>query len=316
MKNSLYFILFLFIVKSTYAETNLEFQKISFSRDDVELSALYKKGENFLFVADKLSNRSIYKVIFEKNRFYSKELIDLSKLKGHNLYFAKALFLKHAGHIINSPFDLEGLTSCKEDYYLVNERVRHILKISKNNIKRLNIDFSPAFKAEGHPLEKISRNAGFEGIAADCENQRLYIAQERSPRGIITYNFKTNKVESTFLFENKNTEWGSSDFADLHYENGFLYLLERNEHKISKYDLKKKKIVSSVKFGDLKGIHLRQLYKTGETYGLSEGLTMTKDQIVIGIDNNKNKISQKGQKVFKLKGNYSSIIFYKRPKNF
>ena len=58
------------------------------------------------------------------------------------------------------------------------------------------------------------------------------------------------------------------------------------------------------------------MYKTGEPYGLAEGLTMDQDSIYIGIDNNKNKLSKKAKKSFGLKGNFSSIIIYRRPKGF
>jgi hypothetical protein len=300
----------------SFAHQSLVFQKISFNRDNVELSALFKQNDDLLFVGDKLSNRAIYKVTLEKNRFYYKELIDLSKLKGHNAYFAKALLFKHAGKVIHSPFDLEGLTACGDTYYIANEQVRHILKVSNGKLEKLDINFFPPFKKQGYPLEKISTNAGFEGIAIDCKNQTLFIAQERSPRGILIYDLKNKKLKESILFENKKSKWGSSDFADLHYHNGFLYLLERNEHLITKYDLAKKKVVDSVSFGKIGKIHLRELYDSGEIFGLAEGLTITKDQIIIGIDNNRNKISKKGEKAFKVKGNFSSIIFYKKPKGF
>jgi hypothetical protein len=309
-------LLAIFITSSSYAHRNLVYQDISFSRDNIELSSLFKKGDELLFVGDKLSNRAIYKVISEKGRFYNKEIVNLSKLKGHNSYFAKALLLKHAGKIIHSPFDLEGITSCGNTFYLANEQVRHILKIDQGKLEKLNINFFPPFKKQGYPLAKIARNAGFEGIAIDCKSQTLFIAQERSPRGIIVYDLKNKKIKESILFDNKETKWGSSDFADLHYANGFLYLLERNEHFISKYDLNKKEIVETVSYGKVKNIHLRELYDSGERFGLAEGLTITNDQIIIGIDNNKSKISKKGEKSFGLKGKFSSIIYYKRPKGF
>jgi hypothetical protein len=318
MKNLNLLLIFNLIVFSNLscAHKNLAFEKISFNRDNIELSALFKKHDDLLFVADKLSNRAIYKVVFEQKTFYYKEIINFSNLKGHNSYFASALLLKHAGKILNIPFDLEGLAACGETYYVANERVRHILKISNGKLEKLDIDFSSIFKKAGFPLNKISNNAGFEGIDIDCEAQTLYIAQERSPRGILIYDLKNKKFKQSILFENINTKWGSADFADLHYSNGFLYLLERNAHLVTKYDLKKNKIVSSVSFGNLKNIHLRELYDTNEIFGLAEGLSMTNDQIIIGIDNNKNKISKKGQKAFETKGDFSSIIFYKRPKGF
>ncbi len=306
----------LFTSLTTAASAELKFDKIYFNRDEIELSALTKKGDDLLFVGDKLSNRAIYKVTFEKNRFYYTNYLDLSKLTGHTPYFAKALLLEHAGKIVKNPFDLEGVTYCGDTFYLINEQVRHVLKIKDSTLTNMKVPFEKTFKEVGFPLHKVSRNAGFEGIAADCKNSKLYIAQERSPRGIIKVDIKSGKVEDHFLFSNKETKYGSMDYADLHYENGFLYLLERNEHLITKYDLQKKKIVTSVSFNKLDNIKLRELYDSGEIFGLAEGLTMSKERIFIGVDNNMAPLSKKSQKKYNLKGNFSSIIIYKRPKGF
>jgi hypothetical protein len=299
----------------TYAD-ELKFEKIYFNRDTIEMSGLVKKGNDLLFVGDKLSNRSIYKIVFEKERFYYKDYINLSDLSGHKTYFTKALIFKHGGRIVKSPFDLEGLSFCGNDFYLVNEQVRHLLKVSKNKIHQYEIDFESAFKKLKYPMDKIATNAGFEGVAIDCKNNLAYIAQERSPRGIFQIDLKTQKITDSFLFNNKETKNGSNDYADLYFENGFLYLLERNNHLITKYSIKEKKIVASMSFGKLTSIHLRELYKTGEPYGLAEGLTMSKDQIYIGIDNNGNPISKKGIEAYKIKGNFSSLLIYQRPKDF
>ena len=165
-------------------------------------------------------------------------------------------------------------------------------------------------------MGKISTNAGFEGVAIDCENDIAYIAQERSPRGIFKVDLKTQKILETFLFNNETGKRGSNDYADLYFENGFLYMLERNNHLISKYSIKDKKVVSTVSFGKLPNIHLSELYDTGEPFGLAEGMTMSNDQIYIGIDNNGKPISKKGSELFNLKGSFSSLIIYQRPKGF
>jgi hypothetical protein len=300
---------------SAFAD-DLKFEKIYFNRDTIEMSGLTKKGNDLLFVGDKLSNRSIYKIIFEKDRFYYKSYINLSDLSGHKMYFTKALLFKHGGRIVKSPFDLEGLSFCGNDFYLVNEQVRHLLKISKNKIFQYEIDFEAEFKKLKYPLSKISTNAGFEGVAVDCKNEIAYIAQERSPRGIFKVDLKTQKVLESFLFNSETGERGSNDYADLYFENGYLYLLERNNHLISKYSIKDKKIVSSVSFGKLPNMHLTELYDTGEVFGIAEGMTMSKDQIYIGLDNNGKPISKKGADTYKLKGSFSSLIIYQRPKGF
>lgn len=299
-----------------FADDDLKFDKILFNRDNLEISSLILIENKLLFVADKLSNRAIYQIKFESERFYYSNYIDLTKLQNHNKYFTQALLFKHAGRIVKSPFDLEGLSHCGETFYLVNEQVRHVLKVSNNKLEQLPIDFFPIYEKNKFPLEKISTNAGFEGVAVDCKNEILYIAQERSPRAIIQVNLKTMKVEDMFMISNIEKKTGSSDFSDLHLEGNYLYLLERNEYKISKLDLKTKKIISTVNFGNTGKMHLKEIYATGEPFGLAEGLTMNKDTIYIGVDNNNSKLTPKAEEVFKLKGNFSSIILYKRPEGF
>jgi hypothetical protein len=119
-----------------------------------------------------------------------------------------------------------------------------------------------------------------------------------------------------FLISNEETKYGSKDFTDLYYENDHLYILKRNSHKIMKYNLKDRKEIKTVSFGHTQKVHLREIYNTGEAYGLAEGLAMTSDTIYIGVDNNKSKITDKAQKAFGVKGSYSSIIIYKRPTGF
>lgn len=310
--------LFLGLLLSFNAQAiqDLKFEKILFNRDNSEISGLTLKDGELLFVADKLSNRAIYKVSFENDRFFYTNYLDISKLQGHNSYFAKALLFKHGGRNVKSPFDLEGLTYCNNNYYLANEQTRHILKVNKKSIRQLKINFDKIFKKLGTPLSKISTNAGFEGIAIDCKNKILYVAQERQPRAIIIVNLKTNKPIDIFQTKSEKNNKVAPSYSDIHFENGFLYILERNSHIITKLDTKTKKIISQVKYGKTNNLHLKEIYNTGEPYGLAEGLTMDKNKIYLALDNNKNKLSKKAQDTYKLKGNFSSILIYKRPKGF
>lgn len=312
----------LFLLISTFFITNLlsaeqlKFEKIIFNRDNSEISGLFLKDGQLLFVADKLSNRAIYKVRYENDRFFYKNYIDISKLNGHSSYFAKALLFKHGGRIVKSPFDLEGLTACGDTFYLANEQARHILKIDRKSITNLGIDFNAAFKKFGTPLNKVSTNAGFEGLTVDCKNKILYIAQERQPRAIIVVDLNTNKTVDMFQTPSVKKGKISPDYTDMYFENDFLYVLERNAHQILKIDPKTKKVIATKKFGHTDSLHLRDIYDTGEPYGLGEGLAMSDKQIFIGVDNNKNPISKKAEEAFKVKGKFSAIMIYTRPKGF
>ena len=312
----IYWLLLYFFTLASWATEHLKFEKIIFNRDDTEISGLLYQNDHLLFVADKLSNRAIYKIKMENDRFFYKTYIDLSQLQGHTQYFSQALLFRHAGRIIKSPFDLEGIASCDNDYYLANEQTRHILKVNTNEMKKLEIDFSNIFKKFGHPLEEIETNAGFEGLAIDCENQILYIAQERQPRAIIVVDIKKMIPIDIFVTPGKGVGKVNPDYADLYFENGYLYILERNFHHILKVDPKTKKVVKKFAYGETNHLHLKEIYQTKEPYGLAEGLAMSKDQIFIGIDNNKNQISEKAQKAFGLKGKFSSLLIYTRPKDF
>lgn len=314
--NKIYlFLAFLFSFEA-YSAKELTFEKIIFNRDDSELSGLYLLDNELLFVADKLSNRAIYKVRYENDRFFYTNYLDISKLQGHNSYFAKALLFKHGGRMVKSPFDLEGITYCNDNFYIANEQARHILKVNKRSIERLKIDFEPIFKKLGTPLSKISTNAGFEGITIDCKNQILYVAQERQPRAVIVIDLKTKEPIDIYQTEVPKGNKVSPSYADIHFEKGHLYLLERNSHLITKINAKTKKVISRYQFGTTNSLHLRDIYDTGEPYGLAEGLAMDSNRIYIAVDNNKNKLTTKAQKSFKLKGNFSSLIIYKRPKGF
>ena len=299
-----------------FSATPLVFEKIFFNQDEIEVSGLYHDGKDLLFVGDKLSNRAIYKVNFDKTRFSYTKYIDLKNMKGHNTYFTNVLAFSQNGKVIKSPFDFEGLTACGSTFYIVNEQVRHIVKITKSSLTNLNLEFQKFFKKIKYPLSSIPRNAGFEGLTADCKNQKLYIAQERDPRGIIVVDLKKNEVEKSFLFSDEKKKGISRSFSAIHYENENLYMLERLEHRILKYNLKLQKVISEVSFDQLKNINLKEVYKTEEKYGLVEGLSMTKNHIYLGVDNNKNPLSKKAETQYNLKGNFSSILLFKRPKGF
>ena len=108
----------------------------------------------------------------------------------------------------------------------------------------------------------------------------------------------------------------SLDYADLYFENGFLYILERNAYQVLKYDLKKKEVIDQYSFLKLKDIKMNELYDTGKPFGLAEGLAFTKDTIYIALDNNKSLFSKKIKNKNKNLSDESTIITFKRPQGF
>ncbi len=102
------------------------------------------------------------------------------------------------------------------------------------------------------------------------------------------------------------------DIADLFFLNGFLYVLERNTFEISKIDPSSFKVLARVSYYETE----MPLYNSGEPFGLAEALYLTKNEIVIGFDNNATPLSAWSQLKYKVIGNYGSIIYFKRPKGF
>ncbi len=307
-------ILQLTILLGSALAKDLEFQKIFFNRDNTEISSLFLKDNKLLFVADKLSNRSIYQVKFEKDKFHYKDYINLSELKGHNKYFKEVILNIDKSHKLISPFDLEGITACGDTFYIVNEQAREILKVN-TQLEKLEVDFKEPFKQFGFPLPKVSVNAGFEGITADCKNKRLYVAQERSPRAIIEIDLNTNKVLR--MFKTKDDKQKYPDYADLHFFNGYLYILERNSYSILKFSLKENKVIQKYSFLKMdKENSAQDLYNTGEPFGLAEGIAFDETTIYISFDNNKSPLYKPIRKKYNAGKKVSSILTYKRPKGF
>ncbi|MCO4754472.1 MAG: SdiA-regulated domain-containing protein, partial [Bacteriovoracaceae bacterium] len=159
-------------------------------------------------------------------------------------------------------------------------------------------------------------NAGLEGIAIDCENQTLYLAQERSPRAIVVVNLNTLKVEkigsTKIIKENIHP-----DYADLFFNNNALYVLERNMRRILKLDPKSLEVIQSVSYASLgPQLQIQDLYNTGEPYGLAEALYMSDRHIFIGLDNNRNSFTKKAKILYPLKGDHSVILKFDRPEGF
>ena len=92
-----------------------------------------------------------------------------------------------------------GLTYCEGYYYITDERVREILRIDpKGNASVLPIDFEGYVKKVKYSPFSGIKNAGFEGLTCDCQNNKLYVANERDYRMIFTVDMRTNKVIDHF----------------------------------------------------------------------------------------------------------------------
>lgn len=312
----LYSLLLLFFAFQLRASDELIFKDLYYRPKKMELSGLSYQDKKLFGIADKKSNHFIYEIhLSENNKLKIKKSINLKKLEGFKAYYYPTLLLPQFGNWFKSALDLEGISQCGNDFYLVNEQVRHVLKVSEKKIEKLDIDFLSYFDQNIQDASSLKLNAGFEGIAIDCPHKRLYIAQERSPRRILIVNLENFQIMEDFTIE-AEAEQTSPDFSGLYYENNYLYLLERNDYQIVKYDLLLKKAVQKFSFKNLNGLDLSTLYDTGEPFGIAEGLTFSSEEIFIALDNNKKPLSKDAEEKFKIKGKGTTLLVFKRPVGF
>ena len=269
----------------------LKLDKFLFGSKPLELSgAAYLDDGNLYIVSDSKTDHFLYRLDFKGNRYTEQPAIDLSKFPTYQMYsktLAEHKELKKKSRRI----DFEGLAVCGNKTYIANERVREVLLLEANKVTQLPIDLS-FYK----PLNKGGANAGFEGIAVDCKNQKMYLAKERDPRRLFTIDMKTWKVlkdwdvapsdRANQKVINPFTGHGhltvGVDFADLFFRKDHLYALERNSYEVAKIDPKTNKVISRTSFLKTE----KGLYDSGEPFGDAEALIITKDHVIIGIDNN------------------------------
>jgi hypothetical protein len=301
----------------------LELSKLLIGTTESEISGMYVDGNGKVtVVADGSEDNYLYRLIPKGLRFHLKKDLNFDKLKGADDYKTS---LKEVTEVPPNDlrYDIEGITVCGSTHYLINERVRHVLAIEDGKLlKKLPIDFFSDYS----DLFKGGSNAGFEGIAADCEGKVLYIAKERDPRVIFKVDMNTWKVLGVKDFTTSDrtgqkvinfmTGIGlmdiGPDIADLFFQSGYLYALERNTFEIAKIDPRDFSVVARVSYYRSE----KDLYQTGEPFGIAESLSITKDDIWVGIDNNKAPLSAVAQKQHQVHGNFPSFMVFKRPAGF
>ncbi|MFY0628076.1 MAG: SdiA-regulated domain-containing protein [Reichenbachiella sp.] len=251
-----------------------------------DLSGIAKIEDSVYLVADKEWNKFLYGIAFEDSSF--------KVTHKKNLNFREKL-------------DLEGIDYCNGTTFLINERQGIIYAYtSDDSLSIINADFD-AFNMDPTSWGNI----GWEGIASDCGNNLLYIVKERDPRNIVVIDTETKHVKDTFNISEKE----SNDFSDAKFENGHLYVIERNGNFITKINPESRKVVSKYHFKDVASHSSGKLYGPTE-FGMAEALLLTADEIWIGLDNNGLKVTEFGQKTYGLSGKSPVIIKFKRPKDF
>ncbi|MGI9545023.1 MAG: SdiA-regulated domain-containing protein [Cyclobacteriaceae bacterium] len=250
-----------------------------------DLSGIVKVEDSFYVVADKSWNNYVYRIEFSSRNW---KLVDSTAF---NL----------------TQGDWEGIDFCPgQQFYLADE--------SNNRAYILN-EKGHAIKIYDYLQDQWpnswQENAGFESLAIDCENQILYLAKERGPRFIFELPLNGGQISETFNF----TEEYSNDFADMKFEKGHLYMLERNGNYVTKLDPKTKMVVARASYRPIGIEGPERLYEPSK-YGMAEALLITDTEIWVGLDNNGLEASNYAQERFGLKGRNPAIIKFKRPPGF
>jgi len=249
-----------------------------------DLSGIVATNGKYYIIADKEQNRFIYEIGFSDNKWYIIDNIPL---------------------YIEEPLDLEAIDYCNSSFYMANEKNGKIyFKPNPGKATTLEIDFE-----DEKPWEW--KNAGWEGLASDCENNILYLIKERQPRKIFKVNLLNNKIEDTFNIP----ETESNDFADAKFENGFLYLLERNGNFVSKVNPDSHEVIQKVSYRQTCSNKEGKLFAPSK-FGMAESLLLTKEEIWIGLDNNGLEVSDYAEKKYGIKGNRPVILKFQRPEGF
>ena len=255
-----------------------------------DLSGIVSVNGKILAIADKEWNDFIYQIDTTGSGFKISEFKNLCTNVSH---------------------DIEGVEYSNSAFYIIDEFGSEVYAIENGSceMKLLNIPW------KDYGVDRSDwGNKGFEGIAIDCKNNILYLAKEREDRRLFRIDLKTMKI--TEPFKRQLAEGGGNDISDLKFENGNLYLLERNLGQVTRIDCTTgEKLSFSFKDSEFKNGQ-RMFSNSNPQFGMAEALLLTSDEIWIGYDNNGDPVSEYGKSIGLKEGNKAAILIFKRPKGF
>lgn len=252
-----------------------------------DLSGIVKVSDKIFVVADKPYNNYIYEIKINDNDWSIENTIEIGLL---------------------DQVDIEAVDYCNRDFYFTNEHGNIIYEMDSTHKIRV---VKPYYKGKNIDIRNWKKNTGLESLAIDCENSIIYAAKERQARFIYAVDLKYNNIITKFNIP----ETESSDFADMKYENSFIYLLERNGNYITKIDVKTEKVVAKVSYKNTCSSPEGKLYEPSK-YGMAEALLLTETEIWIGLDNNGLTVSENAAKKHGMKGSQPAILRFARPAGF
>lgn len=257
-----------------------------------DLSGMVEVDDHIYVVADKNWNRFVYEIELSNRSFAITNKYEL---------------------ITNDELDLEAIDYNQGTFYLANEKEGKIYSLDADKLfsdealpHTLDLDF------EQYDLKPDSwGNAGWEGLAIDSSENRMYLIKERQPRFILPVDLSGMNCQPMYNIP----ESESGDFSDAKFEGGYLYILERLGNYIAKVDPETHEVVDKKHYRHIASHADGKLYGP-EKYGMAETLMLTKDEIWIGLDNNGKEVTKHAIETYDLKGNTPVILKFKRPAGF
>ncbi|RLD83425.1 MAG: hypothetical protein DRJ07_06675 [Bacteroidetes bacterium] len=266
-----------------------QLKSIGDQRFDLSGIALYKN--KVFVVADKNWNNRIYHVDTTFNTFTIKPIIPICP---------------------DDRIDFEGIDVCGDQIYLIEEWYDNVYKLNPDscNLEKLEL------KWKDYGINRSSwGNRGLEGLAVDCANEILYLAKEREPRRLFKIDLKTGKIVEPFI-KTLGPHKEGHDISDMKFENGYLYILERGQGKVTRINTETKEKLSYSFQNVVLNNGKRIFDNRNPEYGMAEALLLTKDQIWIGIDNNGDPVSLYGKTLGLKENNNTIILIFERPEGF
>jgi len=296
-----YFSLLLFLNSCVFGQSEEEVSELKFIKilntenqtsapegERFDLSGIVEAQNSVWVIADKPWNNNIYK----------------STISDHNISFSDGI-----SFFVDFKIDIEGIDFCDSSFFVINEANNMVYEIKSNNdtAKLILIDWNLTnYPANSDP------NAGLEGIAIDNENKVIYLAKERDPSMLFKLNLKDRNIEQVFgnLINNEES------ISDMKYENGFLYLLERESSTILRINTQTQEILRVSIKNTLNPNGLQLYTSENPEYGIAEALLLKENEIWIGLDNNGTQTNSEGINLGIKKTTNPAIIIFERPEWF
>lgn len=233
-------------------------------------SGLLRWKGDWLVVSDKAEHRHLYRLKRKGEDYEAEPFLAIPELSGAGTR------------------DFEGLADCAGKFLLVEESTGALLALDRGGAAELRpVDLASIHRERGFAPSWGSKGAGLEGVA--CSDDTIFVANERQYRMIYALDPKTMRARDFFdvpgapgLPRFIGTTALYPDYADLFFEKGFLYALERNSRRVLKIDPASKTLVAAARLE----FREKDYYEYELPFGMAEGLALEGGRIVVVLDNN------------------------------